>query len=669
MNDGTDDWALLRRYAESGCEEAFATLVARHIHYAYSVARRECGTAHQADEVTQAAFIILARKAGSLAPGTILSGWLFRTIRFVARNARRAEHRRRLHEEEVAHMSAHEPDGESNWEQIAPLLNDALAALNRTDRDTITLRFFEKKSHAEIATALRTNEPAARKRLSRAIDRLRHMLARRGVVVPAATLGTLLTFHAVEAAPLSLISGVTAAAAAASSPTSALVATTLQLMAWSKLKIAGAAAMILLVGGGASVMVVSASRKAEVPLSRTLPDGSIFSITQVEMAPRAEFRFPERPRKNAGGRTSGSISLVSLDAPETLFVGTTQEGGNGTVDVGRLQVISDDGSVFDGIFNGGTLSASEGHLRAWRVYAFPRRGRSLTLRFFYPHPRGEWVKATEMTVPNPASGPFEEWAPRGLPVAQTNEDLVVKLVEFDAGGSQPRHRIGVSSFWKRLPGTHCAFTLHQTGQAVAPWNVRSLQLSDATGNRWKQSSMVCWVGNEPEPRLHTSMPGALWASEPAWDLRVELTRTNDFRADELLAVPNIPVPQRDEVIELRDVHRVNGVDIEVRAIAGADAELPQPHKWLKAKGKMNLALTIHDGMGDKRLSLVSVRDDRGRSVAVADQQDIYARRDWVFSLDALPDAQTLEFTFAVHESRFLEFRARPEQIASTLTQQ
>ena len=133
MSDDTDDLALLRRYAESGCEEAFAALVARHIHYVYSVARRECASAHQAEEVTQAAFIILARKAGRLPSNTILSGWLFRTVRYVASNARRAEQRRRIHEEEVAQMSAHEPCEETIWEQVAPLLNDGLAAISRCD--------------------------------------------------------------------------------------------------------------------------------------------------------------------------------------------------------------------------------------------------------------------------------------------------------------------------------------------------------------------------------------------------------------------------------------------------------------------------------------------------------------------------------------------------------
>ncbi|HWN94781.1 MAG TPA: sigma-70 family RNA polymerase sigma factor, partial [Methylomirabilota bacterium] len=506
MSDDTDDLALLQRYAESGCEEAFATLVARHIHYVYSIARRECASAHQADEVTQAAFIILARKAGRLPSNTILSGWLFRTVRYVASNARRAEQRRRLHEEEVAHMSAHQSQEETIWEQVAPLLNDGLADLSHADRDAITLRFFEKKSHAEIAAALRTNEAAARKRLSRALDRLRAFLARRGVVIPAAALTAALTSHAVEAAPLALISGVTAAAMNAGSSTSALVTTTLQIMTWSKLKIAGATAMVLLFAGGASVVLMSPGSK-DGPLSRTLPDGSTFTLAQMEMASRVNFRYPEP--KEGGKQLSSSMSLVSVDASETFFVGTTHEGGRGKIDIGRVQVESDEGSVFDGIFSGGTLIVSEGRFQAWRLYAFPRRGSNLTLRFFYPDRDGRWANAAEMTVPNPAPGPYEQWTPNALPMTQTNGDLVVTLVEFDAGGAQRKHKERVSRMWNGLPGTHCAFTLQQTGKKTAPWIARSLQISDATGNQWKQNDFVSWPGDEAEPRLHTSMVGAL----------------------------------------------------------------------------------------------------------------------------------------------------------------
>jgi hypothetical protein len=236
----------------------------------------------------------------------------------------------------------------------------------------------------------------------------------------------------------------------------------------------------------------------------------------------------------------------------------------------------------------------------------------------------------------------------------------VTLVEFDAGGPQRRHKAGLSTFWKGLPGTHCAFTVRQTGKKVAPWIARSLEVSDATGNRWKQSDFVSWPGDEAEPRLHTSMVGALWKSEPAWDLRVELTRTNDFLPEELITIANLPVPQSDERLALYDTYLVNGVDLEVAAIAGSKAELTQPHKWFRNEGKMNLALTVHGDLGHKRISLVSVRDDQGRPVPFEDRPSTYGRREWVFGFQSQPDARSLNFTLAVHESRFVEFRAKPQ---------
>src|SRR5580693_5738691 len=96
----TDDMELVREYARHGSEEVFATLVSRHVNLVYSVAMRQLGDAHLAEEVTQATFIILARKAETLGPDTILSAWLCRTAQYAAADARKSLHRRQNREQE-----------------------------------------------------------------------------------------------------------------------------------------------------------------------------------------------------------------------------------------------------------------------------------------------------------------------------------------------------------------------------------------------------------------------------------------------------------------------------------------------------------------------------------------------------------------------------------------
>ena len=83
----TDDMDLLQEYATGHSEAAFTTLVSKYVDMVYSVALRRVGNHHQAEEITQAVFVILARKAGSLRQSTVLSGWLFHTARLTAATA------------------------------------------------------------------------------------------------------------------------------------------------------------------------------------------------------------------------------------------------------------------------------------------------------------------------------------------------------------------------------------------------------------------------------------------------------------------------------------------------------------------------------------------------------------------------------------------------------
>src|SRR6185503_3498857 len=137
----SQDLQWLRAYATEGCEKSFAAIVERHHGLVYSAALRQVRDATLAEEVTQAVFVILARKASSLSQNTVLAGWLFRTTRFVALHAVRDLTRRKKHEKEAAQMHTDNTSANPSWDEIAPVLDDAMARLGQADRHPILLRF------------------------------------------------------------------------------------------------------------------------------------------------------------------------------------------------------------------------------------------------------------------------------------------------------------------------------------------------------------------------------------------------------------------------------------------------------------------------------------------------------------------------------------------------
>jgi RNA polymerase sigma factor (sigma-70 family) len=242
---------LLRDYDRHGSETAFAELVRRHVALVYSAALRRVGVAAQAEEITQVVFVILARKAGTLRRDTILEGWLYETTRLTALSFMRGERRRQFREQEAYMQSTIQASADDPvWLQLSPLLDEAMARLNKKDRDAVMLRFFKEQSVREVAAALQVNEAVAQRRILRAVEKLRSFFNRRGIVVPAAVLTATISAHSVQAAPVTLAKTVTTVAtvkgAAASASTLTLIHGALKLMAWSKSKTTIVGAIIIL---------------------------------------------------------------------------------------------------------------------------------------------------------------------------------------------------------------------------------------------------------------------------------------------------------------------------------------------------------------------------------------------------------------------------------------
>ncbi|MGZ4963547.1 MAG: RNA polymerase sigma factor [Limisphaerales bacterium] len=252
------DMDLVRQYAARQAEPAFEMLVKRHVNLVYSTALRRVGNPAAAEEITQAVFIILARKAAKLRPDTVVPAWLHETTRYVAASFLRGEIRRRHREQEAYMQSSLQSSEDAVWDQLAPLLDEAIGRLRTDDRSVVVLHYFQKQTTRQIAAALNIGEEAARKRLTRAVGKLRQDFFKRGINVSATALSGIVPAHSMQAAPVLLAKTLTASALVdgATASTSTLVKGALKIMAWTKAKTAAVATAVVILAAITGTMAV-----------------------------------------------------------------------------------------------------------------------------------------------------------------------------------------------------------------------------------------------------------------------------------------------------------------------------------------------------------------------------------------------------------------------------
>lgn len=273
-----NDVTLLRRFAESGSESAFAELVRRHVSFVYSIALRQVGgNVSVAKDVTQIVFTDLSRKAREISDHEVLTGWLYTAARFAAAKALRSESRRSAVTQKAQFtLTMTLSEGSAvDWDRLSPVLDVALDALKERERTAVLLRFYEKKTFAEIGVLLALNESAARSCVNRALDKLQSALARQGVSSTAAALSLVLAEQTGIAAPAGLAATIVSATLTAVGGTSALTAVLGTLNFMSTLKVGGALVALIAAGIPAAFLL---HRSSEPSISSSVTQGSQQSL-------------------------------------------------------------------------------------------------------------------------------------------------------------------------------------------------------------------------------------------------------------------------------------------------------------------------------------------------------------------------------------------------------
>ena len=566
-----------------------------------------------------------------------------------------------------------ESNNVSVWNQMSPLLDQALSRLGKKDRDAVILRFFKEKNLGEVAAALKVTEAAAQRRVHRALEKLHQYFNKRGVNSTTSITAGELSANSVQAAPMGLAKSVTAAAvgkgAAASASTLTLIKGALKIMAWAKAKTAVTIATIIAcaAGGYAGIYAYRSSHLelSDQPQVILLSDGTKLTLLGTTFG----------NRHMAPGYENLQTANWIYTAPDTTVVWIKEEPGNQPI---YELLVSDRANT--GCVN---LEARQRSfvkpgvsLQSFVLSAFPRWDTETILRV-RPY-RGAVVKG-EFVLTNPVPGTFAQWTPKPLPETASDGDLEVTLTKLVAGAPAPHYQ-GRTNGPLSDPANRCVrldFDFRENGQSTTNWDPWPVRTTDAAGN-WSRGLIYPYpmngiYPNNPKDGGHDGyffQPG-LWPDEP-WKVRLEFIQRSGFNDDETVTFTNLPVKpgSQQEVNDewtAWDVGKTNfPFTITPATVNGVHLQLLPPllvdNRWQSSEKDISIIIGADAGFNPKgmNLTVVAATDDQGRPLWS------FERPAWAghYSIEFArvhDDIKSLTLKLALHKSRFVEFTVKPEK--------
>ena len=429
--------------------------------------------------------------------------------------------------------------------------------------------------------------------------------------------------------------------------------------------------LVLLIVVGA-VFVFRSAREGQ-PRSWTLSDGSVLSVAKVTFGENHLFLYgnqwisylsPIVPRvwrnkfypKVALFKSAGTNDVVIwLQRRRARSQQTTRPGPEHF----RLSVFDEHGLETPITVNSRSLrvDAPDREITAWTLRSYPHRSAIIGIRLYRPQP--EASPFGEFTFRNYAHQDFPCWKSEGLPETRKAGNLEITLLALESGLG-----MGGQNSATKTPcndsGTRASFTLKEANRPNRDWSITRIIATSVTGDRH-----ISEPGQWSEAALFADFPAPLWMDEPAWKLRVELTRSANFLPGETWKVTGVPVLRGKQLAGGGAMTNIQMADLEFLGLSGPGSILPARH--VAMEGCWNAHLRTPYPVDDLRFSLVRVEDQLGhtatlkgvRSVLSDGGRGITPRETlYAFGFDLAPEARILELTFAITPIQCVEFQTK-----------